>query len=137
MSPAKKVNSFESLTAEQRAAIAEKIFAPAREKKALFEAPTFKTLMQTFKDIVAREEVIDQETVKYAKDGRYPFTAEEFRMAFEAVMDHAPGEELFSRTEDGDFPILTKSYEGMEFSVLLGQGSTYYISAKEKDAPQP
>ena len=137
MPPAKKANLFEDLSAEQKAALVEKIFGPARQRKALYDAPEFKTLIQTFRDVVARDGVIDQESVKYAKDSAYPFTADEFRMAFEAVMENAPDEAKNGRAETGDFPVVSKHYEGLEFSVLIGQGSVYFVSAKEEAAPKP
>lgn len=136
MIPAKKTNPY-NLTTAQRASLAEEFLRPARERKALYNAPEFKTLMQTFRDVVAREEVIDQEAVKYAKKGRYPFTADEFQKAFEAVMENAPGDEQVRRTESGNFPVIYKNYEGLEFSVLIGQGSVYFVSAEEKTGPKP
>lgn len=126
---------FSNLTHDQKVAIAEKVlFGPLRAKRAFFESPEFETLMEKF-HVAVKGGVIDQEDLKYCKTPG-PFTADEFQKAFEAVMECAPGAEREERTETGNFPVLTKTYRGLDFKVLLGQGSTYFISETAAPAPQ-
>jgi hypothetical protein len=68
---------------------------------------------------------LDQASIEYAKPGQYPFTATEFKHAFESVAQYAPGQ---VEDRSGLSPALKTEYRGLVFTVLLGQGSAYFVT---------
>lgn len=116
------------------AAVEAAVLGPARECEAFFESPAFETLMGQFRS-ATRRGVVEQEAVVYAHRS-FPFTADDFRRAFESVMAHAPGAPR-QETTPSDFTRLTKTYRGLDFSVLIGQGSTYSIARSSHSEVKP
>lgn len=112
----------------------EAVLRPERERKAFFESPDFNTLIDQFR-AATRRGPVDQEDVVYAHR-RFSFTADHFRQAFESVMDHAPGETRCD-TVGGGFTRLTKTYRGLDFSALIGQGSAYSIMRSSSPEMKP
>lgn len=110
--------------------IDELLIAPKRAQKAFYESDEFPRLISLFKRAARRQGGLDQDAINYGLGRPYPFTADEFRTTFEAVMDLAPGET--QATRPNGFLRLTKAYEGLEFSVLIGQGSIYQVHPLQK-----
>lgn len=112
------------------AEMAYKMFIEAkREKRAFFESPEFGRLIRQFQ-AAAENEVLNLEAVRNEKAGSYPFSAGEFKKAFEAVMECAPGERDKAVLSNG-FISDAQTYEGMVFRALTGPGSLYFIEKAE------
>ena len=125
------------ISEKQALKIAEKIvFGPMRERRAFFESEGFDRLMTQFHD-AARIAPLDQEDLAYGRRTRLPFTADQFRMAVEVVMECAPGETVEDKTETGGFPRATKHYKGLDFIVLIGQGSRYIVQQPQPPKAKP
>lgn len=117
------------ITEDVARAVFEKVVAgPDRARRSFFESAPFNRLMDLFRAEVEKRGVIDQESVIYDRSGAYPFTADEFRHAFESVTTCVTNER-----EDlsGPFPVYVTAYKGLEFSVMIGQGSAYFIKKPE------
>lgn len=99
------------------------------ETPSFFGSPEFSTLITAFKALTEAG-MLNHQEIKYGKAGAYPFSAEEFRNAFEAVMKRPPGE-LHKVVLENGFTSVTKEYEGMIFMALTGPEPLYFIKKAE------
>lgn len=113
------------ITEDVARSVFERVVAgPDRARRAFFESEPFDRLIDLFRAEVERRGAIDLDQVVYDRSGAYPFTADEFRQAFESVTTCVSDEH---EDRSGLFPVYVTAYKGLEFAVMIGQGSAYIV----------